>query len=76
MDKETDAFKLLEMNMAIANIHEKLETHAVKINEQGQTLSDVTTLLAQIRWMCAGAFSFFVIDNIGLLAFLKKIMGF
>lgn len=76
MDNESDAFKLLEMNMAIANVREKLEHHAVKINEQGQTLSEVTNLLAQIRWMCAGAFGFFVIDNIGLLAVLKKIMGF
>ena len=75
MDNESEAFKILEMNMAIANVHEKLEDHAEKINEQGKTLGEVTNLLAQIRWMCSGALTLFVLDNIGLLAVLKKIIG-
>jgi len=66
MDNESDAYKILELNMAIANVHEKLEGHAVKINSQAKTLAEVTNLLAQIRWMGVGAFFFFVLDNIGL----------
>ncbi len=76
MDNESDAYKILELNMAVANVHEKLEDHALKIHAQGKTLTEVTNLLAQIRWMAVGAFGFFVLDNVGLLAVLKKIMGF
>ena len=75
MDEESEAYKLLEMKLAIAQAHEKIDTHDLRITALGATLGKVPQLLAQIRWMAAGATGYFVLDNIGLLAVLKKIIG-
>jgi len=50
-----------------------IATHDAELKAQGDTLNKITKLLAQIRWMGVGALGFFVINNIGLLAFVKKI---
>lgn len=75
MDEESEAYKLLEMKLAIAQAHEKIDTHDLRITALGTTLGKVTQLLAQIRWMAVGALAFFVLNKVGLIAVIEKIIG-
>lgn len=49
--------------------------HDQVIREQGIALHEIVQVLMQIRWMGVGALGLFVLQNIGLLEVVKKLIG-
>jgi len=63
------------IRLKFEHLEKDIAEHDTAIEKQGETLSKITQLLAQIRWMCVGGIGFFILDNIGLFGVVKKIFG-
>ena len=63
------------ISLKFKHVEKAIQKHDNAIKEQEKTLNKITQLLAQIRWMCLGGIGYFILDNVGLLAVVKKVFG-
>ena len=62
-------------NLRIKMLERDIEHHAIAIREQGDMLKKIVNLIAQLRWMGMGALGLWVINNVGLMAVVRQILG-